>query len=1088
MKKVFSPVEVAVEEWVIPTYPIPEAEEMPMFAETSNHQGTTGNPYPSRVVSETDAVHRADKKWTVIRLENEYIRLAVLPALGGRIFEAYDKVTGYDFLYRQHVIKPALIGAYGSWISGGIEFNWPFHHRPSTLMPVDYEIQRDEDGSVIVWLSEHAPNDRTKGMVGVVLTPEASWFETRMAVTNRTAHRHSFLWWENAAVAVHEDYRLIFPPDVTWVHHHNDAGHTTYPLAYGQYGADQINEPKDISWHKNSRLATSYFAAPSKYDFFGGFDYRKNCGILHIADHHVSPGKKLFTWGYGSNADNWEKKLTDADGPYAELMAGSYTDDQPDFTWLAPYETKTFSQFWYPTQGVGQVSFANLAAAVALDREKKEVRFHVTSPHECVSLTVAGEDGRTLLCRTAEMTPSSAVIFPLDLPENEHLTVVMQADGEEILSYTEEMPDYIHIPKDNKGIPLPDKLKTPCELVTAGEHIDQYRNPLYKPDVYYLEALRREPDDLPALKALGEYYARISRFDEALVYLDRAWDVECRYNQNPADGTVGYLRGVCLEALGRTDEAYNALNRAAWSNNVISAAMCAAAAIDGQRGDWKRMYVHAMKAVEKESRHPLAVPYAALALWKAGDGKKAAALLRGALMTDPLNYLAGWALALVSGKGKKAFFEKLQSNPAQVALDVGFDLLNAGMYAECEALLRGALTLAPKNAMLHYTLADVCSRMGDEKEASRQRKLAGKEWIVDVFPFRAEEIRVLRAALSANAKDGFAAYLLGCALYNAQKYEEAASLWERAIQNIPGFYIPYRNLALAYFNHMNRAEEALALMRRAVELHPKDATLLTETATVMQRLGASGDANAVFLDQHKPDVVTDQIQLTIARAYNAAGQFERAEETMRSHVFSPGEGAEVATAEPYMYACFSRGRVAMKEGRYEDALNAFRASQTMPENLNVGFWNESVMMPYLYYEAAALKALGRDQEASEIISRLAGMKDVGMWNMGGEFVYYYAMAVRLGGDEMRAQRIMREAVLKWEQELKEGCRYHRVVGGLYNCMVGNGTTNRLAMLNGMLGYGKLFSGDVAGAKECFEKSIALNPSYKIAFELELLKM
>lgn len=159
--------------------------------------------------------HRSDKNWTVVRLENEFIRLAILPALGGRIFEACDKVTRYDFLYRQHVIKPALIGAYGSWISGGIKFNWPFHHRPSTVMPVDYEIQREADGSVIVWLSEHAPNDRTKGMVGIVLRPDASYFETRVAVTNRTPHKHNFLWWENAAVAVHEDYRLVFPPDVT---------------------------------------------------------------------------------------------------------------------------------------------------------------------------------------------------------------------------------------------------------------------------------------------------------------------------------------------------------------------------------------------------------------------------------------------------------------------------------------------------------------------------------------------------------------------------------------------------------------------------------------------------------------------------------------------------------------------------------------------------------------------------------------------------------------------------------------------------------------------------------------------------------
>ena len=68
-------------------------------------------------------------------MENDYIRLILIPELGGRVFEAYDKVNQYDFLYRQHVIKPALIGAYGLWISGGLEFNWPFHHRPSTYMP-----------------------------------------------------------------------------------------------------------------------------------------------------------------------------------------------------------------------------------------------------------------------------------------------------------------------------------------------------------------------------------------------------------------------------------------------------------------------------------------------------------------------------------------------------------------------------------------------------------------------------------------------------------------------------------------------------------------------------------------------------------------------------------------------------------------------------------------------------------------------------------------------------------------------------------------------------------------------------------------
>ena len=1087
MKKVNQPVEVAVEKWTIPSYPFPDAEEMPMFAETCNHQGTTGNPYPNRVVSQADAEHRADREWTVIRLENEYIRLGVMPELGGRIFEAYDKVTGYDFLYRQHVIKPALIGAYGSWTSGGMEFNWPFHHRPSTVTPVDYQVQTEADGSVIVWLSEHAPNDRTKGMVGVVVRPGCSYFETRTVLSNRTPDKHNFLWWENAAVAVHEEYRLVFPPDVTWVHHHNDAHHTTYPIASGQYGADDIREPKDISWHGNSRLTTSYFAAPSKYDFFGGFDYRKNCGILHIANHHISPGKKMFTWGYGTNASNWEKKLTDTDGAYCELMAGCYTDDQPDFTWIAPYETKTFSQYWYPTQGIGYTSYANIDAAVALDREKNAVRFNVTAPHEGVRITVSGEEGRTLLRENADMTPSCAVSFAMEYPADERLSVtVCDAQGSVLLSYTEETPDYVHIPADNKGTPLPDQLKTPCELVVAGQHIDQYRHPLHKPDIYYREALRRDPDFLPALKGMGEYYTRIGRFEEALGYLDQAWKIECRFNQNPEDGSVNYWRGLCLRNLGRDEEAYDALYRAAWSNNMISPAMTALAALDGLKENWAQMAEHAMAAMEKEKRHPLAPAYAALALWKLGDAHQAAAICRDTLRMDPLNHLVRYALALITGKGRKAFFDMLNANPAQTALDLAFDLLNAGFAAECRALLQGALMLAPDNAMLHYTMADVCDRLGDDRAAARHRAKAAKNWIVDVFPMRPEEAAVLQSALASNEKDGFAAYLLGCIRYHAQCYQEAAELWEKAIRCIPKFYIPYRNLALAYFNHLNRAEDALPLMRRALELHPKDPTLLTEMATVMQQLGSSGTENAEFLDANKPDEVSDQIQLTIARAWNAACRFDRAEEAMRSHTFSPGEGAEFATAEPYMYACFGRGRIALKEGRCEDALAAFRASQQLPENLNVGFWNESVMMPYLYYEAAALKALGRAEEADAIITRLSAMKDEGMWNMGGEFVYYYAMSVSLGGDAMRAQRIMRDAILKWEAELEDGCTYHKEIGGLYNCFTGNGTRNRLAVLYGMLGYGRLFSGDRQGAEEYFRQSISLRPSYKIAFELQLL--
>lgn len=375
------PTVVSVEQMVIPTYPVQEAETLPMFTENRNHQGTTGRPYPALPVLTASYDGRRDQTYEVVRLENDYLRLILIPALGGRIFEAYDKVNHYDFLYRQHVIKPALIGAYGLWISGGLEFNWPFHHRPSTFMPVNFTTETEADGTAIVWLSECDPTDRTRCTMGIVLHPDASFFETRTRVTNRTPIRHSFLMWQNAAVPVNDDYQFIFPPDVNYVtnHHHANRAPLTYPMAQGDYVGAYYDEPTDISWYKNNAYATSHFAAPSKYDFFGGYDHGKKAGVIHIANHHVSPGKKMFTWGLSKLAKSWEQALTDTDGPYCELMAGSYSNNQPDFTWLNPYETKCFSEFWYPVGPLGKASFATLEAAVYVDLAGGTLRVQTTA-------------------------------------------------------------------------------------------------------------------------------------------------------------------------------------------------------------------------------------------------------------------------------------------------------------------------------------------------------------------------------------------------------------------------------------------------------------------------------------------------------------------------------------------------------------------------------------------------------------------------------------------------------------------------------------------------------------------------------------
>ena len=202
-----------------------------MFAENRVHQRTSGRPYPNKVVLKVNREEKIDKDYTAVVLENEYLKIEILPEIGGRIYSALDKTTGYDFFYKQHVIKPALIGVLGSWISGGVEFNWPFHHRASGFMPCDFVTETLPDGTAVCHLSEHDPIDRMKGMVSIVLRPGEKRFETRMRLYNRTDTAHSFLWWENAAVPVHEKYQIFFPQDVSYVNFHYLKSRITYPLA-----------------------------------------------------------------------------------------------------------------------------------------------------------------------------------------------------------------------------------------------------------------------------------------------------------------------------------------------------------------------------------------------------------------------------------------------------------------------------------------------------------------------------------------------------------------------------------------------------------------------------------------------------------------------------------------------------------------------------------------------------------------------------------------------------------------------------------------------------------------------------------------
>ena len=374
-------VQVRVEDLVLPTYLPAPPDKNPMFLEKRVYQGSSGKVYP---LPFTDRIAEkpVDRKWKAIWIENEFIRVLVLPEIGGRIHAFQDKTNGYDLIYRQPVIKPALVGLAGPWISGGIEFNWPQHHRPATFLPVDFKIEEHRDGSKTIWCSDHDPMCRMKGMHGICLHPGKAYLELKVRAYNRTPFVQTFLWWANVATRVHEAYQSFFPPDVSYVADHARRSMSEYPLCQGcYYGVDYGKRgrigvprferptnfipphcggkspidyaPNDLSFYANIPVPTSYMCLGSKEDFFGGYDHRAQAGIVHLANHHICPGKKQWTWGNHEFGYAWDRNLTCADergefAPYIEIMAGVYTDNQPDFQFFATRRNKVMEPVLVP--------------------------------------------------------------------------------------------------------------------------------------------------------------------------------------------------------------------------------------------------------------------------------------------------------------------------------------------------------------------------------------------------------------------------------------------------------------------------------------------------------------------------------------------------------------------------------------------------------------------------------------------------------------------------------------------------------------------------------------------------------------------
>ncbi len=942
----FSIAKVWEEEVVIPTYEIGKPDKNPMFLEKRVYQGSSGKVYPHPVI---DKIYdtKKDKKYKAVFLENDFVKVMLLPEIGGRIQRATDKTNGYDFVYYNQVIKPALVGLAGPWISGGIEFNWPQHHRPSTFDPVDYTYFENEDGSATVIMSEIENMFRTKGTARFTLYPDSTYIEIKAQLYNRTDVPQTFLWWANPAVAVNDNTRSIFPPDVTTVMDHGKRDSSTFPIATGTYYKVDYSRGVDISRYKNLPVPTSYMAAKSDYNFVGGYDDGVKAGILHYADHHISPGKKQWTWGCGDFGKAWDRNLTDEDGPYVELMTGCFTDNQPDFTFIAPMEEKRFTQYFMPYKEIGTVH--NATKDLAMNFENGAVHLYASGNVGEIAVEAISK-GEITKSEKVTLLPSETAKIIIDNAEKiDEIRIIR--NGRQYLNYLvngkkqEPTPPAVCPPE-------PKDCKTTEDLYLYGLHIEQYRHATYLAEDYYLEGLRRDDTDIRLNNAYGMLLFKRGQFAESERYFRKAIKKLTRSNPNPYDSEPYYNLGLSLLYQSRLDESYDAFYKSAWSNACQESAFYHLACISARNGDYALALEHIENAIIKNSRNYKARNLKALILLKLDRKNEALSLARETNKLDPMDFISRQIL------GEKSEMR------VDTAIEIALEYKTGGFYDNAIEVLTDTKSGYP---LVHYHLADLYEITGNKKKAEYHLEKGENANSYLCFPHRLDDMLVLEKVADNNA---MTSYYLGCLYYDKKRYDDAIRCWEATAEAKPEFPTAHRNLALAYYNKKADEQSALKELETAFECDRTDARVLMELDQLYKKTQMPARDRLAFLEKYM-DLVNfrDDLYTEYVTLLNLNGEFEKALDCLISHSFHPWEGGEGKAPAQYVASLCALAKAEIEKNEPKKAISLLERTFAYPHNLGEGklYGAQENLQNYLL--GSAYEKLNNSEKATQYFEK-----------------------------------------------------------------------------------------------------------------------
>lgn len=965
----------AVQTWrgpiTIPTYKLGQPDPDPAFS-----LNRSIDIYPYTMLDDLTNT-RAPETYQAIYLENQYLKVTILPQLGGHVYSVYDKVDRREGFYCNHVIKYGLVGPRGAWISGGMEFSFPYAHTMDTVSAVESVLRHNPDGSATAVVGAV---DWVSGMhweIALTLRPETARLQEDVTLFNSTPQEHLYLFWTNTAVKATDDLQYIYPMRET-ISDDPFAIVQSWPVWNG------VNQ----SWYRNVASAMAIFGRDVHRNFFGVYYHQSDYGVVHVADFRQDPGKKIWSWGTAPSGKIWDKILSDEDGSYNEIQSGRfYTQGYREF--MEPHRVEQWTEYWYPVRGLRN-GFVEATSAMALnvdypdDASRNGKALIGISPVQDIRDTsVIVTEGKQILGRWQgiHLAPLHPASWSLTLPNAQQAKKdlcieVRNASGETLLHWSAAEPldgNRNFTPRAGTRLQteIPDSPQTPIQaLFLRGEFLQkagEFRGAMK----VYDEVLERDPSYTPALLEEAWYHYRAANFEEAQRLIERG------LQRKDNDPLLEYAAGVIDRAQQRLGPAEDAFWTSIHYGGRPDSCFVELGEIAIEKTNYSQAVQLLKRALDHNPQDALALADLAVAERLGGDVKDAAGDSAHAVRIMPL---LPYALAEeaqdqqdTSSEQEGAVWSTVIDSDPQNYLAIAAWYHSLGVWQSSDAVLKAAessLPAARKSPMISFYLASDAWHEGNTAQAEVYAGEAASSSATDSFPDQLTDVSVLREVLQHDPGNSQAGYALGNFLFAHGRYKEAATLWQNSMSGGFRNSVILRNLGLYQWQVKHDPAKAASYYSEAIRLNQLQYRLYTDLDEIYEQEGNTAAREGLFRDAPPAVLNRDTVRARRAVLLIEQGEYDRALNSLADHVFKPWEGG-VAIHEIFVSANIEKGKRALSQNKPQEAAEDFRTAMQYPESLGTGEPSHPDLAEQYYWLGIALEAQGSDSEAESYWKKAA---------------------------------------------------------------------------------------------------------------------